>query len=80
MIARNSDIANQSPENESVVSVQLAIPGSLKTSSIYLSLLEAQALAWRTRVMSVQGMFNYSLVFTTSLDILAIYSQPCGLM
>ncbi|XP_059458026.1 uncharacterized protein LOC132187653 isoform X3 [Corylus avellana] len=56
---RNSDIANQSSADESVVSVQLSIPGSLKTSPIHLSLLEAQALAWRTRVMSVKDSKTY---------------------
>ena len=62
MIARISDIAHQSLEIAPVVSVQLAIPGSLTTSSLHLSLLEAQALAWRTRIMSVQGIFYYCLL------------------
>ena len=76
MIARNSDITNQSPEISPVVSVQVAIPGSLTTSPLHLSLLEAQALAWRTRIMSVQGIFNYFLLFTTSLNIFVFYCWP----
>ncbi|XP_030975280.1 uncharacterized protein LOC115995020 isoform X2 [Quercus lobata] len=56
---RNSDITNQSPEISPFVSVQVAIPGSLTTSPLHLSLLEAQALAWRTRIMSVQDSKVY---------------------
>ncbi|KAM4118037.1 hypothetical protein ACB094_02G170500 [Castanea mollissima] len=56
---RKSDTANQSPEIAPVVSVQVAIPGSLTTSSLHLSLLEAQALAWGTQIMSVQDSNTY---------------------
>ncbi|XP_042974875.1 uncharacterized protein LOC122306512 isoform X1 [Carya illinoinensis] len=56
---RNSGIANQSPEIKSVVSLQLANLGSLKTSPIRISLLEAQALACRTRIMSVEDSKTY---------------------
>lgn len=56
---RDSDLANQSPEDKSVVSVQLAFAGSLRTYPIRLSPLQDQALAWRTRIMSVQDSKSY---------------------
>ncbi|KAL5557187.1 hypothetical protein UlMin_039423 [Ulmus minor] len=56
---RYSDLANQSPEIASIVSFQLACRRSLRTSSIHISLLQAQTLAWRTRITSVQGSRTY---------------------
>ena len=76
IITRNSDITNQSPEISPVVSVQVAIPGSLTTSPLHLYPLEAQAFAWRTRIMSVQGIFIYFLLFTTSLNIFVFNCWP----
>lgn len=44
---------DQDPDCAAVVSVQLAL-GSYTTSSIHLSYLETQAIAWRTRIVSPQ--------------------------
>ncbi|KAK7858698.1 hypothetical protein CFP56_010476 [Quercus suber] len=57
--SNKQNITNQSPEISPVVSVQIAIPGSLTTSPLHLSLLEAQALAWGTRILSVQDSKTY---------------------
>ncbi|XVE87220.1 hypothetical protein DITRI_Ditri18aG0098600 [Diplodiscus trichospermus] len=56
---RLSAVANQPPEAASVVSIQLSIPGSFTTSPVQFSLLGAQALAWRTRIVSVQDSKSY---------------------
>ncbi|KAI3856641.1 hypothetical protein MKX03_019638 [Papaver bracteatum] len=49
----------QFPENSSIVSVQLDVPGSFSTSPIHLSLLKAQIFAWRTRVASLKDSRSY---------------------
>ncbi|XP_022751328.1 uncharacterized protein LOC111300016 isoform X3 [Durio zibethinus] len=56
---RLSAFANQPPETVAVVSIQLSIPGSFTTSPVHLSLLGAQALAWRTRIVSLQDSKSY---------------------
>lgn len=45
---------DQDPDCAAVASVQLALD-SYTTSSIHLSYLETQAIAWRTRIVSPQG-------------------------
>ncbi|KAJ0097654.1 hypothetical protein Patl1_28814 [Pistacia atlantica] len=59
MFLRHSTLANQPPDISSVVSIQLSLPGSFTTSSINLSLLEAQSFAWRTRILSAQDSRTY---------------------
>ncbi|XP_048335348.2 uncharacterized protein LOC107424724 isoform X3 [Ziziphus jujuba] len=59
LFLRYMDTANQPSEIASIVSLQLAILGSLITSPIQLSLLEAQTLAWKTRIMSLQDSRDY---------------------
>lgn len=49
---------DQDPDCAAVVSVQLAL-GSYTTSSIHLSYLETQAIAWRTRIVSPQDSRTY---------------------
>ncbi|XVF61920.1 hypothetical protein PTKIN_Ptkin08bG0173700 [Pterospermum kingtungense] len=56
---RLSTFANQSLEIAPVVSIQLSSPGSFTTSPVHISLLEAQALAWRTRIVSLQDSKSY---------------------
>lgn len=56
MFVRLSAFESQSPETEPVVSIQLSVPGSFTTSPVHLSLLGAQVLSWRTRILSLQGM------------------------
>ncbi|OMO56804.1 hypothetical protein CCACVL1_26268 [Corchorus capsularis] len=56
---RLSASANQQPETAPDVSIQLSNPDSFTTSPVHLSLLEPQALAWRTRIVSVQDSKSY---------------------
>ncbi|GMI65987.1 hypothetical protein like AT3G50380 [Hibiscus trionum] len=56
---RLSAFVNQPSETEPVVSIQLSLPGSFTTSPLHLSLLGAQALAWRTRILSLQDSRSY---------------------
>ncbi|KAK9044527.1 hypothetical protein V6N11_058426 [Hibiscus sabdariffa] len=56
---RLSAFVNQPPETEPAVSIQLSLPGSFTTSPVHLSLLGAQALAWRTRILSLQDSKSY---------------------
>ncbi|XVF17781.1 hypothetical protein REPUB_Repub10bG0153200 [Reevesia pubescens] len=56
---RFSAFANQPPETSAVVSIQLSVPGSFTTSPVHLSLLGAQAFAWRTRIVSLQDSKSY---------------------
>ncbi|XP_048138871.1 uncharacterized protein LOC115740159 isoform X2 [Rhodamnia argentea] len=51
-------LGDQDPECAAVVSVQLAL-GSNTTSSIHVSYLETQAIAWRTRIVSPQDSRTY---------------------
>ncbi|XP_040937716.1 uncharacterized protein [Gossypium hirsutum] len=53
---RLSAFESQPPETEPVVSIQLSVPGLFTTSPVHLSLLGAQVLSWRTRILSLQGM------------------------
>ncbi|BBH07848.1 Protein of unknown function D, partial [Prunus dulcis] len=59
VILRCSDLANQPPEIASVVSIQLAVPGSFVTKSIDVSLIETQVLAWKTQITSLQDSKNF---------------------
>ncbi|PON54074.1 Vacuolar protein sorting-associated protein [Parasponia andersonii] len=58
ILLRYSDLVNQSKEVASV-SFQLAAFGSFTTSSIQLSLLQTQKLAWRTRIISSRDSRTY---------------------
>jgi hypothetical protein len=49
-------LANQPPESKSLVTIQLSDLGSFATSSLDISILETQVLAWRTSIVSLQGM------------------------
>ncbi|KAF8015488.1 hypothetical protein BT93_H1109 [Corymbia citriodora subsp. variegata] len=49
---------DQAPDCAAVVTVQLVL-GSYTTSSIHLSYLETQAIAWRTRIVSPQDSRTY---------------------
>ncbi|KAG4175488.1 hypothetical protein ERO13_A11G188400v2 [Gossypium hirsutum] len=55
---RLSAFESQPPETEPVVSIQLSVPGLFTTSPVHLSLLGAQVLSWRTRILSLQGIFK----------------------
>ncbi|KAL5752815.1 hypothetical protein ACOSQ2_023322 [Xanthoceras sorbifolium] len=55
---RHSTSENQHPHISSVVSIRLSVLGAF-TTSINLSLLEAQSLAWRTRILSAQDSRTY---------------------
>ncbi|PIN04125.1 hypothetical protein CDL12_23340 [Handroanthus impetiginosus] len=55
---RHLNLANQPPE-ASFFLVQLVQQGSLSTSPIHLSLLEAQQFAWRTRIVSSQDSKSF---------------------
>ncbi|KAJ7952893.1 Vacuolar protein sorting-associated protein [Quillaja saponaria] len=59
LLRKRSDLANQTLEVATPVSVQLVDLGSFATSSIRLSISEAQTLAWRTRIMSVKDSRTY---------------------
>ncbi|XP_039010299.1 uncharacterized protein LOC120139014 [Hibiscus syriacus] len=59
LFLRLSAFVHQPPDPEPLVSVQLSLPGSFSTSPIHLSLLGAQALAWRTRILSLQDSKSY---------------------
>ncbi|KAJ6733010.1 VACUOLAR PROTEIN SORTING-ASSOCIATED PROTEIN VPS13 [Salix koriyanagi] len=52
-------LANQPPESRSIVKIQLSDPGSFDTSSLDISILETRALAWRTRIVSLQDSRTY---------------------
>ncbi|XP_057976276.1 uncharacterized protein LOC131163647 isoform X2 [Malania oleifera] len=56
---RHSAVADQPLKNAAFVSIQLATPGAFATSPIHLSVLEAQALAWRTRIVSLKDSRSY---------------------
>ncbi|TYH44733.1 hypothetical protein ES332_D11G215800v1 [Gossypium tomentosum] len=56
---RLSAFESQPPETEPVVSIQLSVPGSFTTSPVHLSLLGAQVLSWRTRILSLQDSKSY---------------------
>lgn len=59
LTVRCPDLANQPPEIASVVSIQLAVPRSFVTKSIDVSLIEAQVLACKTQITSLQGMLYF---------------------
>lgn len=50
---------DQPTENVSSASIQLSWFESFSTSPIRLSLSKTQVLAWRTRIVSLQGIFTY---------------------
>ncbi|KAJ6678511.1 VACUOLAR PROTEIN SORTING-ASSOCIATED PROTEIN VPS13 [Salix viminalis] len=52
-------LANQPPESRSIVTIKLSDPGSFATSSLDISILETRALAWRTRIVSLQDSRTY---------------------
>ncbi|KAF9678408.1 hypothetical protein SADUNF_Sadunf07G0031900 [Salix dunnii] len=52
-------LANPPPESRSIVTIKLSDPGSFATSSLDISILETQALAWRTRIVSLQDSRTY---------------------
>ncbi|KAK6258440.1 hypothetical protein SCA6_012914 [Theobroma cacao] len=56
---RVSAFENQPPEAAAALSIQLSLPGSFTTSPIHLSLLGAQTLAWRTRLVSLKDSKSY---------------------
>ncbi|OVA18601.1 Vacuolar protein sorting-associated protein 13 domain [Macleaya cordata] len=56
---RHATSASRLPEKSSFVSVQLATLGAFSTSPIHVSLLNAQILAWRTRVVSLQDSRSF---------------------
>ncbi|KAB1669469.1 hypothetical protein ES319_1Z041100v1, partial [Gossypium barbadense] len=56
---RLSAFESQPPETEPVVSIQLSVPGLFTTSPVHLSLLGAQVLSWRTRILSLQDSKSY---------------------
>ncbi|XP_054810227.1 uncharacterized protein LOC129311789 isoform X2 [Prosopis cineraria] len=58
LVRRLSDFTAQDLDNAASVSIQLADSGSLVTSSIHLSLSQS-SLAWRTRIMSMEGSRSY---------------------
>ncbi|KAH0971337.1 hypothetical protein GBA52_023493 [Prunus armeniaca] len=82
VILRCSDLANQPPEIASVVSIQLAVPRSFVTKSIDVSLIEAQVVAWKTQITSLQdsktfpGPFVVVDVSRKSEDGLSIVISP----
>ncbi|KAK9285530.1 hypothetical protein L1049_024725 [Liquidambar formosana] len=56
---RHSALADQPSEKALFLSIQLAVIGAFSTSPIHLSLLEAQAFAWRTRIVSLEDSKAY---------------------
>ncbi|KAJ6366969.1 hypothetical protein OIU77_003367 [Salix suchowensis] len=52
-------LANQPPESRSIVTIKLSDLGSFDTSSLDISILETRALAWRTRIVSLQDSRTY---------------------
>ncbi|CAK7339468.1 unnamed protein product [Dovyalis caffra] len=56
---RHPILANQPPESESHVTIQLSDRGSFATSSLDISIIKTRALAWRTRIVSLQDSRNY---------------------
>ena len=65
MFVRHLASADQSPENASFASIQLSWFGSFSTSPIHLSLSKTQVLAWRTRIVSLQGILAYCSLYST---------------
>lgn len=70
MFVRVSAFENQPPEAAAALSIQLSLPGSFTTSPIHLSLLGAQTLAWRTRLVSLKGMWICYLHYATHWRVL----------
>ncbi|XP_028780071.1 uncharacterized protein LOC114736421, partial [Neltuma alba] len=58
LLRRLSDFTAQDLDSAASVSIQLADFGSLATTSIHLSLSQS-SLAWRTRIMSMEGSRTY---------------------
>ncbi|XP_020537290.1 uncharacterized protein LOC105639629 isoform X2 [Jatropha curcas] len=56
---RQPVLASKPPEGAPFVTVQLSNLGSFSTSSLHLSLLKSQTLAWRTRIVSVSDSRAY---------------------
>ncbi|KAF7809778.1 putative vacuolar protein sorting-associated protein 13C [Senna tora] len=59
LVRKLSDFTNQDLDAAASISIQLADFGSFVTSSIHLSLSQARTLAWRTRIMSMEGSRTY---------------------
>ncbi|XP_038718872.1 uncharacterized protein LOC120011821 isoform X2 [Tripterygium wilfordii] len=76
---RNSVSAKRPEDTTSAVMIKLSDLGSLSTSAIQLSLLEARALAWRTRIMSLQGSGTYPGPFVV-VDILRKYEDVLSIV
>lgn len=56
MLRRQPVSTNQPPKSGALVTIQLSDLGSFATSSLDVYILKTQALAWRTRIVSLQGM------------------------
>ncbi|CAI0554327.1 unnamed protein product [Linum tenue] len=56
---RYNTSANQLVEKVSAISIQLSNSASWATSSVHLSLVKSQIVAWRTRIMSPQDSRTY---------------------
>lgn len=65
-------LANQPPESKSLVTIQLSDLGSFATSSLDISILETQVLAWRTSIVSLQGMSPHLFEWSISKCVLFI--------